>query len=48
MPENLENAPGFPGGSAVKTACNAGNLGSILGLGKSPGKGHGNPLWYYC
>ena len=27
-------------------ACNTGNLGSILGLGRSPGGGHGNPLQY--
>ena len=40
---------GFPGGSEVKaSACNAGDLGSIPGLGKSPGGGHGNPLQYSC
>ena len=34
---------GFPGGSAgKKSACNAGDLGSIPGLGRSPGEGHGN------
>ena len=34
---------GFPGGSARKeSACNAGNLGLIPGLGISPGGGHGN------
>ena len=27
-------------------ACNTGNLGSVLGLGRSPGGGHGNPLQY--
>ena len=38
---------GFPGSSAGKeSACNAGNLGSILGLGKSPGEGKGYPLQY--
>ena len=38
---------GFPGGSAGKdSACNAGDLGSIPGLGRSPGEGHGNPLQY--
>ena len=31
-----------------KTACNAGNSGSIPGLGRSPGGGHGNPLQYSC
>ena len=35
----------FPGGSYGKeSACNAGDLGSIAGLGRSPGEGHGNPL----
>ena len=28
--------------------CNAGDLGSIPGLGRSPGGGHGNPLQYSC
>ena len=37
----------FPVGSAGKeSACNAGDLGSIPGLGKSPGKGKGYPLQY--
>ena len=36
---------GFPGGSSGKeSACNAGDLGSIPGLRRSPGGGHGNPL----
>ena len=40
---------GFPGGSVGKeSACNAGDLGSIPGLGGSPGGGHGNPLQYSC
>ena len=29
-------------------ACNAGDLGSIAGLGRSPGGGHGSPLQYSC
>ena len=29
-------------------ACNAGDLGSIPGLGRLPGKGNGNPLRYSC
>ena len=38
---------GFPCGSAGKeSACNAGNLGSIPGLGRSPGEGKGYPLQY--
>jgi len=40
---------GFPGGSdGIKSACNAGDLGLIPGLGRSPGGGHGNPLQYSC
>ena len=27
---------------------NAGDMGSIPGLGRSPGEGNGNPLWYSC
>ena len=37
----------FPGGSECKeSTCNVRELGSILGLGRSPGEGHGNPLHY--
>ena len=40
---------GFPGGSDSKeSACNVGDPGSIPGLGRSPGGGHGNssiPVW---
>ena len=40
---------GFSGGSVSKeSACNAGDLGSIPGLGRSPGGGHGNPFQYSC
>ena len=40
---------GFPGGSEGKaSACNAGDLGSIPGSGRSPGKGNGNSLQYCC
>ena len=39
----------FPGGSEGKEpTCNAGDLGLILGLGRSPRGGHGNPLQYSC
>ena len=38
---------GFPCGSAGKeSACNVGDLGSIPGLGRSPGEGKGYPLQY--
>ena len=40
---------GFPGGSAGKeSACNARDLGVILGSGRSPIEGNGNPLQYSC
>ena len=40
---------GFPGGSDGKeSTCNAGDLGLIPGLGRSPGGGHGKPLQYSC
>ena len=43
----LERALGHPGGSAGKeSACSTGDLGSIPGLGRSPGEGKGYPLQY--
>ena len=40
---------GFPGGSDGKeSTCNGGDAGSIPGLGRSSGGGHGNPLQYSC
>ena len=39
---------GFPGSEGKAFASNAGDLGSIPGLGRSPGEGNGNPLWYSC
>ena len=40
---------GFSDNSESKeSACNVGDLGSIPGLGRSPGGGHGNPLQYLC
>ena len=39
--------PHFPGGSVVKNpSASAGDVGSILGLGRSLGGGNGNPLQY--
>ena len=39
----------FPCGSVgKKSACNAGDLGSIPRSGRSPGEGNGNPLQYPC
>ena len=40
---------GFPRGSDGKeSAYDAGDLGSIPELGRSPGEGNGNPLQYSC
>ena len=39
----------FPGGSDSKESTyNVGDLGSMPGLGRSPGGGYGNPLQYSC
>ena len=39
----------FPGGSdGEESACNEEDPGLIPGLGRSPGEGNGNPLWYSC
>ena len=45
----LVASSGFPGGSNSKeSACNVGDLGSIPGLGRSPGGRNGNPLQHPC
>ena len=45
----IKNRWDFPGGSDGKaSAYNAGDPGSIPGLGRSPGEGNGNPLQYSC
>ena len=36
------------GSNGKECACNVGDLGSISGLGRSLGGGHGNPLHYSC
>ena len=39
----------FPAGSdGEESVCNAGDLGSISGLGRSPGEGYGSPLQCSC
>ena len=43
------NNESFPGGSDGKeSACSAGDLNSVPGLGRSCGEGNGNPLQYSC
>ena len=45
--KTIKKHQGFPGGSAGKeSACNLGDLGSIPGLGGSPGEGNSYPLQY--
>ena len=45
----MQEIKNFPGGSGGKaSAYNAGDPGSIPGLGRSPGEGNGNPLQYSC
>ena len=45
----MERKRDFPGGSGGKaSAYNAGDSGSIPGLGTSSGEGNGNPLQYSC
>jgi len=45
----VKSPRGFPGGSDGKeSSCNAGDLGSISGLGRYPGGGQGNPLQFSC
>ena len=46
---NNQKLSGVPGGSGVKNpSADAGDAGSIPGLGRSPGGGHGNSLQYFC
>ena len=45
----VKHHKGFPGGSVVKKSpANAGDQGSIPGLGRIPGEGNGDPLQYSC
>ena len=45
----IHTSLGFPGDSDGKaSACNAGDLGSIPGLERSPEEQNGNPLQYAC
>ena len=45
----LNERLGFPGVSVAKNVpANAGVMGLILGSGRSPGEGNGNPLQYFC
>ena len=49
LSDHIKKYYSFPGGSVGKeSACNAGDLGSIPGSGRSPGEGNANPLQYSC
>ena len=49
MPVYFKCSLGFPGCSDNKeSACNAGGLSLIPGLGRPPGEGNGNPLQHSC
>ena len=40
---------GFPDGTVIKNPpANVGDVGSVPGLGRSPGEENGNPLLYSC
>ena len=44
----LQNGGAYGGSDIKESACNEGELGSVPGLGRSPGEGHGSPLQYSC
>ena len=54
MPSPALKAGSFTTGTSLvaqlgkESTCNVGDLGSIPGLGRSPGEGNGNPLQYSC
>ena len=48
MPSGGEKIERYIGSDGKESVCNAGDPGSIPGLGGSPGGGNGNPLQYSC
>ena len=44
----IHYAPVSDGSDGKVSVCNGGVLGFIPGLGRSPGRGNGNPLQYSC
>ena len=48
LQENFEGLLSERGSDGKVSVYNVGDLGSIPGLGRSPGEGNGNPLQYYC
>ena len=43
-----ENNEAYGGSDGKASVYNAGDMGSILGSGRFPGEGNGNPLQYSC
>ena len=49
MANHQENAnKSFSGSDGKEFACNAGDMGLVPALGRSPGEENGNPLQYSC
>ena len=52
IPDSVAHVLGFPGDAVVKnpqaSAEDVGNVGSIPGLGRSPGVGNGYPIQFPC
>ena len=48
LKQMYQHSSGFPAGSMVKNLPNAGDVGSIPGLGRYSGEGNGNPLQSSC
>ena len=42
------NVAYYDGSDSKESSCHVGDLGSVPGLRRSPGEGHGNPLQYSC
>ena len=48
FPKQMGSLTSICGSDGKVSACSVGDLGSILGLERSPGEGNGNPLQYSC
>ena len=48
LSEKKKGASSLVASDGKESACNAGDLGSMPGLGRSLGEGNGNPLQYSC
>ena len=48
FPQESQSSLARSSADGKASACNVGDLSSILGLGRSPGEGNGYPLQYSC